>query len=510
MLAVGLLAAATVWGLTGGRKWGFLGAWFLLILAPTSSFMPLGQLAFEHRMYLSLAAVIAAALIGGDLLLSGLLRRLRVPESRRATMQGTIAMVLVLSATALLCVRTRLRNEDYRTDLSIWGVTIQQRPMNARPHNNLGNALLRRGRLDAAITEYRRAVEIDRCDTEAGYNLADALQKRGDVDAAIAEYRKVLEINPHDSAVHNNLGNILAGRGQTDEAVTHFQMALRAMPDFTTAHYNLGNAFADRGEITEAIVQYRRTLECEPDFAGAHYNLGNALFRYRQIDEAITHYRKALEIQPHHAEARTALGAALAGRGEIDAAMVQYQEALRIKPDLAAARYNLAQALLGCGRVDEAIFQYQKVVEIQPGNSSARRNLDVALLARERLSKTLAARRDARHGRPNDAALLNDIAWTLATSPFASLRKGTEAVELADKASKISGGREPAVLGTLAAAYAETGRFREAVTTAQEAEQLATVAGRASLAAELRVRRELYRQGKPYREPIVAAERHQP
>ena len=97
------------------------------------------NLAFEHRMYLSLAAVITAVVIGGDSLLGDLLRRLKMPEPRRTIFHGTIAATLVAAATVALGARTRLRNEDYRTEASIWEDTLRQRPLNARAHSGLAD-----------------------------------------------------------------------------------------------------------------------------------------------------------------------------------------------------------------------------------------------------------------------------------------------------------------------------------------------------------------------------------
>ena len=113
--------------------------------------------------------------------------------------------------------------------------------------------------------------------------------------------------------------------------------------------------------------------------------------------------------------------------------------------------------------------------------------------------KALAERRESLRSRPDDIALLNDTAWVLATNPNASIRNGAEAVELAQRAVQLSDGREPAVLGTLAAAYAEAGRFAEAVKTAEQALALAASQNNAALAETLHARIKLYQAGSPYR-----------
>jgi tetratricopeptide (TPR) repeat protein len=464
-----VLASATLWALVRRPGAGFLGAFFLAMLAPTSSFVPIAtQTIAEHRMYLALAALIAAAVVGGNLLLAELLRWLKVPKPRRTVLHGTIAAALVASATVALGTRTWLRNEDYRTEVSVWDVTVRQSPLNARAH----------------------------------YSLGEALATRGQFDEAIAQFQQALEIQPDIVAAHNNLGALLGRRGRFDEAVAHYRKALEIKPDVAAAHYNLGNALAARGQFDEAIADFQQALQIQPGSAEVHNNLANVLLARGNLDEAVTHYRKALEIEPGIALAHYNLGNVLATRGQFDEAIAQLDQALEIQPDIAAAHNNLGHILAGRGQLDEAIAHYHKALQIQPGHVNAQRNLAAALSEREELLKSLAERREALRLRPYDVVLLNDVAWMLATSPNASVRNGAEAVELAGRAMKLPGGQQPAVLGTLAAAYAEAGRFPEAVRTAEQALRLAAAAGDHTLAEMIRTRLELYSSGKPYRQPL--------
>ena len=335
----------------------------------------------------------------------------------------------------------------------------------------------------------------------AHYNLAVILAGRGQVDEAIANYQQALEINPGYAEAHNNLAVTLAGRGQVDSAIAHFQKALEIKPGYAEAHNNLALALAGRGQVDLAITHFQKALEIKPDYADAPYNRGNVLARRGQVDLAIIHYQKALEIKPDFAKAHNNLALALAGRGQVDEAVAHFQKAVEIKPDYVNAHNNLGNALVGRGQIDLAITHYQKALEIKPDHVDARRNLSVALSAREGTQKTLAQRREAIRLQPHDAALLNNTAWTLATNPNASIRNGDEAVELAQRAIKLSGGNEPAMLGTLAAAYAETGRFPEAVQTAEQAARLAVAKGDRTLAVQIRACLERYTSGKPYRQP---------
>ena len=200
----------------------------------------------------------------------------------------------------------------------------------------------------------------------------------------------------------------------------------------------------------------------------AHGNLGVALSRQGKSAEAIGHFRKALEIAPRDADAHYNLGVALALQGWLDEAAEQYRQALEIDPDRMKTRKNLCDLLAEQRRLAEAVeARYRSVLKI----------------------------------RPDDAATANNLAWLLATCPVASVRNGGEAVELARWAVRVSGGREPATLGTLAAAYAEAGRFPEAVQTVRTALYLATQQNNGGLADALRARIALYEAGTPYRQP---------
>jgi Flp pilus assembly protein TadD len=250
----------------------------------------------------------------------------------------------------------------------------------------------------------------------------------------------------------------------------------------------------------DAETLYRTTLAKNPDCWMFHSNLGIVLFESGRVDEAITQYQQASEIKPDYVEAHANLGFALAQRGRFDEAIAHCNEALRIDPNCTEAHNSLGIALAVCGRFDEAIVHFQKALELQPDFANARNNLDLAQSQRKRILKDLAARRESLRSRPEDVALLNDTAWLLATNPNASIRNGAEAVELAQRAAQLSEGREPAVLGTLAAAYAEAGRFSEAVETARKALKLATQQNNEPLAESIKAKIPLYEAGTPFRE----------
>ena len=305
---------------------------------------------------------------------------------------------------------------------------------------------------------------------------------------------------PGNARAHYSLGIVLARRGQLDDAMANCQMALELNPNSAEAHYNLGLVLATCRRTDEAIAQYEKALELDPDYAEAHNNLGCALVSCKRVDEAVVHWETAVKLKPDSANAHYNLGNAMAGRGQIDEAITYYQKALEIQPHYAEAHNNLGNVLVSLGRFDEAIVHYQKALEVKPDYTNARNNLGIVQSRREGILKDLAQRRESLRSRPNDVALLNETAWILATNPNASIRNGTEAVELTERAARLSDGREVAIIGTLAAAYAEAGRFSEAVQTARKAAELATRQNNRPLAESINVKISLYEAGTPFRE----------
>ena len=334
--------------------------------------------------------------------------------------------------------------------------------------------------------------------------LGLVLAEGGQFDKAVAQYQKALEINPDYAETHNNLGVAMASRGQINSAIARYQMALKISPDYVEAHNNLGVALAGRGEVDSAIAQYEQALKVKPDYARAHNNLGNALTGRGNADSAIAHYRMALEIKPDYAEAHNNLGNALARRSEVDSAIAHYRMALEIKPDYVAAHNSLGKALSEQGRIDEATAHFQRAAQLKPDDAEAHINLGLALQARGRFDEAIVQLRQALQIKPDHGEAHNNLAWLRATCPAAALRNSTEAIAHAQRAKQLLGD-VPGVLDTLAAAYAEAGRFPEALATARKALELTRQQNSQAMVNALQARIGLYETGKPYYEPLSAS-----
>jgi tetratricopeptide (TPR) repeat protein len=279
-------------------------------------------------------------------------------------------------------------------------------------------------------------------------------------------WTRALACTAANSFAHYNLAVALYQDGETEEAITNYNQALETKPDFAEAHNNLGSALEQKGDLEGAILQYRQALETQPDFAEAHYNLGNALYLKGRSEEAIAHYKLALEIKPDYAEAHNNLGNALFRNGDLEQAIAQYKKTLELHPGYGGALNNLGAAYTQLGRASEAMGAYRKALDLQPENTDA----------------------------------LNNLAWALAACPQAALRDGAAALVLAKKGVQLTGDKNPLLLRTLAAAYAETGSYQEAIVTARRALELAAARKNDTLAATLQKEIKLYEAGMPARE----------
>ncbi len=390
LLLMVVLLAVTAWSIFRWPEWSFVGAWFFLILAPTSSVFPIKDLAFEHRMYLPLAAVATGVVVGGWVAGQWLVRRGIIGLPALQAGGG----LLVMFASIAFGFLTFQRNVDYQSELSIWEDTVAKAPHNAEAQDNLGLALAMRGRMDEAIARHQKALEIKPDSAEAHNNLGIALARRGRYDEAIAHFRKALEIKPDSAEAHNNLGLALATRGQMGEAITHYRRALEIKPDYAEAHSNLGFALGNKGEDAEAIVHLRNALELNPEYAEAQNNLGITLARQGRMDEAVVHLRRATELNARIAAYHFNLANALAQLRQLDEMTAEYRKTLEIDPNLADAHNNLGVALADSGQFDEAIAHFQKALAIKPGDAETGNNLAIARSRLEELLKTLAGRRE--------------------------------------------------------------------------------------------------------------------
>ena len=348
----------------------------------------------------------------------------------------------------------------------------------------------------------------------AHYNIGLTKQQAGNLKDAIERYREALRNNPDYAEADVNLGLALEATGKAAKAAPHYEEALRIKPNYPDAHLNLGNVLQQSGKFAEAIDHYRQALQVQPNYTVVHVNLGNALCQSGKFAEAIEHYQEALRIEPELAKTNPNLKPALAAAEEAlavqeaKAAVKRCQKVLRDKPDDPAANNDMGNLLRLAGKYPEAIQHYRQALKGKP-DAAIHYNLAVALGQQGDIAEAAAEYAEAMRLKPDSIGAVNNLAWIRATSQEAGLRDGAEAVRLAQRACELAGRREPGTLGTLAAACAEAGKFPAAVAAEEEALELAKTAKQAALAKAIQSRLDLYRAGKPYRDPSLKP-RHKP
>lgn len=343
---------------------GFPALAFFLVLAPTSSVVPVAsQPAAESRMYLPLAA--AAALV---------VLTVHTLAGRRAWP--------CLAALVLGCgVLTFARNTHYHSVTAIWQDSLAKREVNSRGHNNLAVELQRLPtKTPEAIRHFERALEIDPGHVSAHHALAVLLSEvPGRESDAKAHYEAALRLQPRYVEAHNNLGALLAREPHhRSEAIAHFEEAVRLNPDFAEAHNNLGQTLApDPARTADALAHLEKAVRLKPGYAAAHFNLANLLTASPdRLDEAIAHYRTALQFAPDLAMAHYNLANLLARTpARLPEAIAHYEQAAQLAPRDPSVRNNLAVAYANAGRTDDAIREMQAALELAPTREDLRANL---------------------------------------------------------------------------------------------------------------------------------------
>jgi protein O-mannosyl-transferase len=363
-LILSLLLAGVLWALVRQPVIGFLGTWFFLILAPSSSVVPiLGQPMAENRPYLSLAAVVVAVIVTGNWFCRNLWARRGWPEPSRVGLQVAVVIGLALALGAA----TIHRNAQYHSEESIWADVVAKRPGNVRSHASLGVALLTDGRAKESIPQFIDALHIDPNEPIVRCNLAKALAMSGATNQAIFELQETLRHVPNHAPAHVILADILAGQGDEKSALEQYANALAIDPDEQMAHFDLAQLLAHMGRREEAIAEYQKVLHLDPKNATTHYNLANLLAESGREEEAISHYAAATHFDPHNRHSPLNLGNLFLKMGRTNDAIIAYMDTLRVDPNSFKAHNNLAVILANRGDLVHATGHFREAARLMPG-----------------------------------------------------------------------------------------------------------------------------------------------
>lgn len=326
-LLVLALLAATAWALWRKPVLGFLGAWFFVILAPSSSFVPLvTQTMAEHRMYLPLAAVLVLGALA-----------VHRWSGAAARWVGVVCALGLVSATIA-------RNHDYRSAEAIWRDTVTKVPANPRAHYTLAQLADEAGRSAEAIAHGEAAVRILPEDATAHFNLAFSYAKAARLDAAARHYETAARLKPESVDAQVNLGAVLVRLGRIDDAIACYEKIARARPDSAADWFNLAQVYFHAGRVADAIAPFETSARLDPGQPETHYRLGNARLRAGQTEAAVGAYDEALRLAPGHFEATVNLAGALLSLGRARDAVPLYERALQLQPEHPGVRAGLTRA----------------------------------------------------------------------------------------------------------------------------------------------------------------------
>jgi Flp pilus assembly protein TadD len=300
-IAVAGLVGATIVALVRNRPIGFLGAWFFLTLAPTSSIMPIStEVGAERRMYLPLMAIVALIVVP---VAKAFMRRPAgaariadhsVIEPRRSW------MIVPITVAALLSIATIQRNAEYRSGLTLWQTVLDRWLPHARAHRNLAAELKLANRPDEEIEHLRAAVKDL---PELRNVLCVELLALGRNAEAAEELRTYLRDSPRDADAWSNLGNALSALGHSDEALDAYKRAVAVDPNNGLSQRNLALQYLGRNDFDNAVAHAREGVRLTPDDPAAHNLLGLALIGQQKIDDAIAEFRTSLRLQPANNDA---------------------------------------------------------------------------------------------------------------------------------------------------------------------------------------------------------------
>jgi len=244
---------------------------------------------------------------------------------------------------------------------------------------------------------------------------------------------------------------------------------------------------------------WRTTIDRNPDCWMAEHNLGGWLLEKGDNEGAVIHFERASQLKPDNPETHYGLAAALRGKGDIEQAITEARISLNLRPNDFDTHFVLGNALMTKGVIDEAITHFSKAIEIRPNNSSAHYNLAIALLEKHQTAEAIEHYQKAIEAQPDFLQALTNLAWISATSSDVVARNGSRAVEFAERANRLTGGTDPLVLRTLAAAYASIQNFNTALETSRRALQLAQEQHNPEAAEMIRREMSFYETGRqPY------------
>jgi tetratricopeptide (TPR) repeat protein len=467
LLVVGVLGVGTLAALWRGWAVGFLGAWFFIILSPTSLVPIISEVAAERRMYLPLAAIVVLVVVGGYWLVLRISQRAKtdqqtVPKSWAA---GMIVVAAILSVTLWSISYHRLA--AYESEVSIWQDTLAQYPESEVVHLSLAMALSRADRIDESADHFNTAIRLEPLNLYHRIRFAEALKKAGRHAEAIVQLREVVLRRPDLVDAHYELALLLRETDRNQEAAEHFRAVVNLRPNYPSFRVQYAETLRTLGKRQEAIDEFEQAVRLQPENAQTRDALGLALMEAGQTQRAAEQWSEAVRLEPEDADLRNHYGEALRQSGIHLEAIRQFRQALELEPHAREPHVGLAMSFAALGRQVEAIDQYEALLKLYPNDGPVHAALGKLLMETGKYEPAIEHFQRAVEFGPRLAEDRHDLGAALL-----EVGRADEAIAELEECVRQAPD-SPATQFTLADAYAVAGRHEEAVSRARQALSLA-------------------------------------
>jgi tetratricopeptide (TPR) repeat protein len=305
--------------------------WFFVTLLPESSFMPLNDVIFEHRLYLPM--------FGYCLFLAASIFYLFYTKK---DVFIKIALILIIGCYAILAYQ---RNAVWRTDVSLWDDVVRKSPKKARAYHNRGVAYQNEGRFNEALSDYNLAIGIDPHYAEAYFHRGQIFQTKGSLDQALSDYNEAIESFPRFAEAYKDRALVYLTKGKTDQALSDLSKSLEILPGYAEALNYRGSIYENRGDLARALSDYSKAIKLDPHFVEALNHRGVVYFKQGDYNKAVADFDEVIKVNPKNIEmAYNNRGLAYQGEGDFNQAIADYKKALEVNPRYAQIYYNMAQA----------------------------------------------------------------------------------------------------------------------------------------------------------------------
>jgi len=322
-IMIGTLLGASLWALLKRPMIGFLGVSFFIILAPTSSIMPIKDLAFDHRMYLPLVCVILLVILAVDTGIRYCLQYVQTVSHRGFSIQAIVASIYI----GLLCWLTIERNRDYASGARVWQTVIAVSPENPRAYHNFGYELGKSGRIKEAQAALQRCLVLKEDYASAHYLLGKCLLDSDQMEEAESYFARSLELDPRDGQLLTDYGWLLFSRGDYERAEPLLRAAIKHKPLPAEPHFTLARLLLKRlpNDEQSALKHLQRSHAINPKDISVSVELASLLVTAQ--DKTIRDGQRAISLLSEHAnnqgdnaEFGHCLAAAYAEIGDFDTA----------------------------------------------------------------------------------------------------------------------------------------------------------------------------------------------